>query len=181
MLKSMAPATNCWKMFDPFCGGVRRDVVHLGKPLEVQAFFRDILRGDTNPGGLKQPEPRRLGRWLHGHWPGRQAEKPCRACHGQPAQEASPRPACSLLETQRDLLSPSDRAQRDVGASVERVGRSVNHRARWHTPAAPTRSAALRMGVKDVRSSSLLVTRGMPDQTILHGSHFTRSREGRSR
>jgi hypothetical protein len=47
--------------------------------------------------------------------------------------------------------------QRDVDASVEGMGRGVNHRARCRTPAAPTRSASVRTEVKEVGSSSLLV------------------------
>jgi hypothetical protein len=81
------------------------DVLDLGEPLALQEVFGHVLGGNTDPGDLDQPKRRRLGWWLRGDWPGVQAEQPRRACHGQPTEEASPRPTFSLWGPHGDLLS----------------------------------------------------------------------------
>jgi hypothetical protein len=125
-------------------------ILHLGEPLAPQQLLRDVVRRQTNAWDADQTDPGYLGGRLCRDWPGMQAEEPRRPRQGQPAQEASPRPVFSLLETHRDLLSRSDRAQRDVSASVEGLERGVNHHARCRTPAVLTRSASFRTGVKEV-------------------------------
>ena len=54
---------------------------------------------------MKDPEPGGLGGRLRPNPPGRQAEQPRRPRQRQPAQEASSRPAVSLLGTHGNRLS----------------------------------------------------------------------------
>jgi hypothetical protein len=125
------------------------EVVHLGKPFASQQGFGHILGGLTDARNLDQPNPPRLGRWLRGDRPGVQAEQPCRSGQRQPAQKFSPTPRCPVGGTHRNLLSLTAIVrERSVGASVEGLSGGVKHRARGRTPAAPTRSASIRSGVK---------------------------------
>ena len=94
------------------------EVVHLGEPFAAQQGFGHILRGLTDARNLDEPDPRRLGRRLRSNRPGVQAEEPCRPCQGQPAQEASPGPAFSLLGTHRDLLSLTATVRTGTSARV---------------------------------------------------------------
>jgi hypothetical protein len=73
----------------------------------------------------------------------------------------------------RILLSHRDRAHRDVGASVDGLGRGVNHRARERTPAASTRSAYLRTCINNV-----LARFGVRVLRPLHGCSIGQEDEG---
>src|SRR4029453_19166550 len=126
------------------------DELHIGKPLSLEEGFHNILRGLTDARGPGQPEPCRLGRRLRGDRPSVQAEQPCRPGQRQPAQERPPGPACSMFGSHMTLLSHSDRAHGGVDASVERLGRDVNHGARCYTPAVATRSASIPTSGKEI-------------------------------
>jgi hypothetical protein len=82
------------------------DVLHLREPVGPEQLLGQVLRHDADRGIEDEPEARRLGRRRRRHHrPGKQAEQPRRASPGQPTQETSPRPAFSLWEIHRDLLS----------------------------------------------------------------------------
>jgi len=86
-------------------GGRDPDVLDIREPLSLEKFLGNLDRSLAEGQALHHPESRRLRRRLRGHRSGRQAEQPRRACHRQPAQEASSRPAFSLLGPHEDLLS----------------------------------------------------------------------------
>jgi hypothetical protein len=61
------------------------------------------------------------------------------------------RPIAVCLElTKGPPLAHRNRVQWDIGASVEGLGRDVNHRAKGRTPAAATRSASFPTGGKEI-------------------------------
>jgi hypothetical protein len=102
-------------------------VVYLGKALGLEQRLGNVLRRGTEGRGSAQRERRRLGWRLRGDWPGLQAEEPRRACHGQPAQETSPRPAVRLWDMHgRPPLSRRCHARMRVGASIVGPGGRVN-------------------------------------------------------
>ena len=127
------------------------DILYLGEPLAPQEFFGHVLGGNTDAGDLDRPDICRLRWWLCAHWPGVQAEQPCCACPGQPRprkhRRVQPSACCRFIGT--SSLASRSCAQRHVGASVEGLGRGVNHRAHSRTPVPATRSATFRTDVKE--------------------------------
>jgi hypothetical protein len=63
------------------------------------------LRGHADPGDVREPDPRRLGRRLRRDPRWSQAEEASRPGQSQPAQEASARLPLSLWGAHENLLS----------------------------------------------------------------------------
>jgi hypothetical protein len=85
--------------------GRMRDIVHVGKPFQAQQLLGEVLRRQADGGIVREADRRRFRRGLCVGQLRVQAENTRRACHGQPTQEASPRPAFGLWGTHGNLLS----------------------------------------------------------------------------